>query len=127
VALREGNQVWKLDRRTGKAIHIAGTGQKGMTGNGGPAIAATISGPKGLSVAPDGRVYVADTESHSVRVIDPKTGRMEAFVGDGMKGDGPDGEASACRLARPHGVFADKNGSVFIGDSENHKVRVVTR
>lgn len=123
LALREANQVWKLDRKTGKAQHFAGTGQKGMTGNGGPARLATLSGPKGISVGPDGRVYVADTESHSIRVIHPVSGIIEAVVGDGTVGNGPDGPGTMCRLARPHGVFADKNGSIYVGDSENHKVR----
>jgi DNA-binding beta-propeller fold protein YncE len=94
-----------------------------MGGNGGPARRATLSGPKGLSVGPDGRVYVADTESHSIRVIDPVSGRIDAVAGDGTRGDGPDGRGTACRLARPHGVFADRDGSVFVGDSENHQVR----
>jgi DNA-binding beta-propeller fold protein YncE len=123
LALREGNQVWKLDRKVGTARLIAGNGQKGMGGNGGPARLATLSGPKGLSVGPDGRVFVADTESHSVRVIDPVSGRIDAVAGDGTRGDGPDGRGNACRLARPHGVFADRDGSVFVGDSENHQVR----
>ncbi|MFM7554334.1 MAG: hypothetical protein ACKPAH_03390, partial [Verrucomicrobiota bacterium] len=123
LALREANQVWKLDRRTGNAARMAGTGRKGMSGNGGPARSATLSGPKGISVAPDGRVHVADTESHSIRVIDPVSGRIDAVAGDGSRGDGPDGRGTACRLARPHGVFADRNGSVYVGDSENHRVR----
>lgn len=125
LALREANQVWKLDLQSGKAMHIAGTGQKGMTGNGGSAREATLSGPKGITVAPDGRVYVADTESHSIRVITPATGRIDAVAGDGIRGNGPDGSASTCRLARPHGVFADKNGSIYVGDSENHRVREI--
>lgn len=123
LALREGNQVWRLDRKAGTARLIAGTGQKGMGGNGGPARLATLSGPKGLSVGPDGRVFVADTESHSVRVIDPVSGRIDAVAGDGTRGNGPDGRGTTCRLARPHGVFADRDGSVFVGDSENHQVR----
>ena len=123
LALREGNQVWRLDRKAGTARLIAGTGQKGMGGNGGPARRATLSGPKGLSVGPDGRVYVADTESHSIRVIDPVAGTIDAVAGDGTRGDGPAGRGTACRLARPHGVFTDRDGSVFVGDSENHQVR----
>lgn len=125
LALREANQVWKLDLQSGKAMHIAGTGQKGMTGNGGLAREATLSGPKGIAVAPDGRVYVADTESHSIRAITPVSGKIDAVVGDGSRGNGPDGSASTCRLARPHGVFADKNGSIYVGDSENHRVREI--
>ncbi|MFM7815744.1 MAG: hypothetical protein ACKPGI_02125 [Verrucomicrobiota bacterium] len=125
LALREANQVWKLDRRTGKALHVAGTGAKGMTGNGGPARLATLSGPKGIAVGPEGRVFVADTENHVIRVIDPASGRIEGLVGDGIRGDGPEGPARGCRLARPHGVFADRNGNLYVGDSENHRVREV--
>lgn len=125
VALREGNQVWRLEVGSGRAHHVAGTRKQGFTGNGGPAAQATLSGPKGIAVAPNGDVYVADTESHAIRVIRPKTGVIEALVGNGTKGDGPEGPGESCRLARPHGVYVDRDGTVYIGDSENHRVRAV--
>ena len=59
-----------------------------------------------------------------IRFLDVKTGTIELLVGNGTRGDGPDGDPLACQLARPHGVFVDKDGTVFIGDSENHRVRV---
>jgi hypothetical protein len=59
-----------------------------------------------------------------IRFIDMKKGTLEVLVGNGQKGDGPDGDPFQCRLASPHGVFADKHGVVFIGDSENHRIRV---
>jgi len=46
-------------------------------------------------------------------------------VGDGQRGDGPDGAPRSCRLARPHGVCVDAAGNVYIGDSENHRVRML--
>ena len=125
LALREGNQVFKLDLQAGTIHLVAGTGKKGFTGHGGPAKEATLSGPKGISVAPNGNVYLADTESHSLRMIDRKTGRLELIAGTGEKGDGPDGDPLKCKLARPHGVFVDADGSIFIGDSETHRVRVI--
>lgn len=126
VALREGNQVFKLDVARGTAHHIAGTGAKGFTGNGGPARDATLNGPKGLSVSPDGlRVYLADTENHSIRLIDLTTGRLELIAGSGEKGDGPTGEARAARLAKPHGIFVDRDGLVYVGDADGHRVRVL--
>ena len=125
LALREGNQVFRLDLKGGTLQHVAGTGAKGFTGNGGPARTATLSGPKGIAVAPNGDVYVADTESHSVRRIDLRTGRIDVVAGTGEKADGPDGVGSGCRLARPHGVFVDADGAVYVGDSENHRVRVL--
>ncbi len=126
LALREGNAVFRLDMKAGAFHHIAGIGGKpGFAGNGGPAKAATLGGPKGVSIGADGRVYIADTESHSIRVIDPKSGTLSVLAGTGARGDGPDGDPLKCQLARPHGVFADRDGAVFIGDSEAHRVRVL--
>jgi streptogramin lyase len=127
LALREGNAVYKLDLKAGTIHHIAGTGAKGFTGNGGPAKMATLSGPKGISIAPDGNVYLADTESHSIRMIDTRKGTLELIAGTGERGDGPEGNPLNCKMARPHGVFVDRDGSIFIGDSETHRVRVVRR
>ncbi len=123
VALREGNAVYKLDLAQGTIHHVAGTGKKGFTGDGGPAKAATLNGPKGLSVAPDGNVFIADTENHAIRMIDVKRGTIELVAGTGVGGDGPEGAALNCQLSRPHGVFADRDGSVFIGDSGANRVR----
>jgi sugar lactone lactonase YvrE len=126
IALREGNAVYRADLKKGKLVHIAGTGKAGFKGNDGPAKAAELSGPKGLAIAPDGRVFIADTESHSIRVINPSNGRIEVVAGTGKKGSGPDGPSASCQLSRPHGVFFDKDGTLYIGDSENHVVRAVT-
>lgn len=127
LALREGNAVYKLDLKAGTIHHIAGTGKSGFTGNGGPAKQATLSGPKGLSIAPDGNVYLADTESHSIRMIDVRKQTIELIAGTGQKGDGPDGDPFGCKMARPHGVFVDRDGRIYVGDSETHRVRVITR
>ena len=125
LALREGNAVYKLDMKAGTIHHIAGTGKQGFTGNGGPAKLATLSGPKGLSIAPNGNVYLADTESHSIRMIDLKKMTIDLVAGTGQKGNGSDGEPLQCAMARPHGVFVDKTGKIFIGDSEAHRVRMI--
>ena len=53
-----------------------------------------------------------------------KSGTIETLVGDGKPGDGPDGDPLKCRQKRPHGVFVDQAGQVYIGDSSNNKVRV---
>ena len=77
------------------------------------------------SIAPDGNVYLADTESHSIRMIDVRRRTLELIAGTGEGGDGPDGDPLKCKMARPHGVFVDKDGRIFIGDSETHRVRVI--
>ena len=125
IALREGNAVYRLDMRAMRLYHVAGTGQKGYSGDGGPAKTATLAGPKGIEVGPDSAIYLADTENHAIRRIDSTTGLISTVAGDGSAHDGPDGDALKCGLARPHGVYVDQAGNVYIGDSENHRVRVV--
>ncbi len=125
LALREGNAVVVLDPKTNTLRRMAGTGKSGFTGNGGPALMATLSGPKGIALDAAGNVYLADTESHSIRYLDTAKGTLELLVGNGKRGDGPDGpRPRECQLARPHGVAVDRDGSILIGDSENHRVRV---
>ncbi len=127
LVTREGNQVFKFDLKAGKIFHAAGSGKKGFEGNGGPAKLATLSGPKGIAIAPDGNVYLADTESHSIRMIDVKKGTLELVAGTGERGDGPDGDPLGCKFSRPHSIFVDRDGTIFIGDSEAHRVRVLRR
>lgn len=124
VCTREGNQVFKFDLAAGRIHLVAGNGKKGFTGNGGPAKQATLSGPKGVAVDAAGNAWLVDTESHTIRMVDAKTGNLELMIGDGQKGDGPDGDPLKCRLARPHGIFVDQDGAVYVGDSENHRIRV---
>ena len=125
LALREGNAVYRIAMKEKTLHHIAGTGEQGYAGDGGPAKQARLSGPKGISVGPRGGVFIADTESHTVRRIDLTSGVIATVVGDGSRHDGPAGDPLGCGLARPHGVFAASDGAVYIGDSENHRVRVL--
>lgn len=131
LALREGNQVFRIDMEKMTLHHVAGTGKKGFHSETRPALESELSGPKGVAISPDGtQVYLADTESHTVRVIDltedPPVVRLVA--GTGSRGDGPDSpDPLACGMARLHGVGTDPlSGDVYIGDSETHKVRVVS-
>ena len=127
LCTREGNQVFRFDLEEGVIHHVAGTGEKGFDGHGGPAREARLSGPKGIAIDAEGNAWLADTESHSVRMIDAKNGNLELMAGTGKKGDGPDGDPLQCKMARLHGIFVDADGSIFIGDSEAHRVRVMRR
>jgi len=124
LALRDGNAVYKLDAVSDTWHRVAGTGAKGFTGNGGPALQATLSGPKGLSIGPDGNVYLTDTESHSIRRIDVKTGTIDVVAGDNISGNAT-GSGSQARFKRPHGIFVDTDGAIFVGDTENDRVCVI--
>ena len=80
---------------------------------------------KGIALAPAGSLYLADTESHTIRRIDLKSGIITTVAGTGQRGDGPDGNPLQCRLARPHGIFVSADGTVYIGDSESHRIRTL--
>jgi NHL repeat len=130
LLLRAGNKVIAMDSAQGKLRRIAGTGEFGYTGDGGPALNAkfgapgsAFNGPKGIALA-DSILYIADTENHAIRAIDLRSGIISTVAGTGQRGDGPDGDPLACKMARPHGVFI-KGRSIYIGDSENHRIRVL--
>ncbi len=124
LTLREGNAVYRIDMRNRTLHHVAGTGKGGYRGDGGDAKTADLAGPKGISVT-RAALYIADTESHTIRRIDRGTGIITTVLGDGTRHDGPDGDPLRCGLARPHGVLATADGRVFVGDSDNHRVRVL--
>ena len=128
VALREGNSIWKLglnDNPTWQ--HVAGSGEKGFDNNP-DLLKATFNGPKGIAVGPQGRVFVVDTENQVVRLIDTQQNTISTFAGQGPahRGfTGDDGPSTSASLNRPHGICVDHGGRVFIGDSENHRVRMI--
>lgn len=131
IALREGHSVWSLDLTTGKLRQVAGSGKQGYRdAAAGEGKSAMFNGPKGIAVGPDGRLYVADTENQAIRRIDPNTGEVTTVAGAppdgrGLAGDG--GDALAARFDRPHGIAVGKDGTIFIGDTNNHRVRAVSR
>ena len=135
LALREGNSILRIDAATKTYKRIAGTGENGFSGDGGPALeakfggsatgnAARLAGPKGLAYGPDDSLYIADTESHAIRKVNLKTGIITTVLGTGAIGDGPETDPLQCKLNRPHGVlFA--NGVLYVADSEAHRIRVL--
>jgi sugar lactone lactonase YvrE len=126
IALREGNSIWRLDLDSGVIRHVAGTGKAGYSGDGGPPLAATFNGPKGIAATSDGMVYVVDSENQAVRRIDTKAGRIDTIGGGGPKARGyagDSGPALAAHFDRPHGICVTPNGTLFLGDTNNHRVR----
>jgi len=128
IALREGHSVWQMNLITGLLSHVAGTGQRGFTGDGGPAKNATFDEPKGIDIGPDKCIYVADTENHAIRKIDLKSGTISTVAGIGPMhkgGTGDGGPATAATMHRPHGICLGADGAIYIGDTLNHRVRMV--
>lgn len=104
---------------------MAGTGQQGYTGDGGPARAATLAGPKGLAWHRD-TLYIADTENHVIRAVNLRRGDIRTVLGTGRPGDGPEPDPRHCALDRPHGLLVDASGRLYVTDSEAHRIRVET-
>jgi hypothetical protein len=115
----------RLDLGSGRLTTVAGNGVKAYAGDGGPALAATFNGPKGIAYsATDRSLYIVDTENHVIRRMRLEGGTIETVLGTGQRGDGPDGDPLACSMNRPHGVFVHR-GVVYVTDSESHRVRAL--
>lgn len=124
LALREGNAIYRIDSARGTLHHVAGTGKQGYSGDGGPARNAELAGPKGLAVGGDA-LFIADTENHAIRKVDLRSGVIWTVLGTGQRGDGPELDPLACKLSRPHGLFVDRAGTLYVTDSEAHRIRIV--
>jgi streptogramin lyase len=124
VCEREGNAVRKVDSH-GVITTLAGTGAKGYDGDGGDATRATFNGPKGVRCDRLGNVFIVDTENHAIRRIDVRTHVITTVAGgrQGAAGDG--GPADRAGLDRPHGCVVDREGVLYIADTNNHRVRAV--
>jgi len=124
ICEREGNGVRRVDAK-GIMSTYAGNGERGYSGDGGPALAATWGAPKAIRCDRHGNVVVVDTENHAIRRIDAATGIVTTIAGGHRGGEGDGGKATDAGLDRPHGCAIDNQGNIFIADSNNHRVRVV--
>jgi streptogramin lyase len=125
ICEREGNSIRKVDGKTGIIQTVAGTGAKGYSGDDGPASLATFNGPKEIDISQDGSIFVVDTENQVIRRIDSKTKTVSTVAGNGKRGGAGDGgPAVAAQLDRPHGVAVSRSGKIFIGDTNNHRIRM---
>lgn len=107
---------------------VNASGRKGGAGDGGPALDATMNGPKHLCVDLDDNVIIADAESHLIRKFTPKDGRLTRVAGTGRQGRGAlGGSPLECDLARPHGVTVHRDGTLYITDSYNHRILKIVR
>ena len=120
-----GNHRIRRVDGSGTISTIAGTGEQGSSGDGGPAVAAQLNAPNGVAVDGSGNVYIADTENHRIRRVNV-TGTISTFAGTGEGGySGDGGPPVAAQLHSPRGVAVDGSGNVYIADTENHRIRQV--
>jgi len=122
--IAEGNRVREVEP-DGKLTTLAGTGDAGSAGDGGPAALAELNTPQGLAVDSADRVYIADTLSNRLRRVDAD-GSIRTVAGTGEAGYAGDGKpAIEARLNLPTGVAIGFGDSVFIADTGNNVVREI--
>jgi DNA-binding beta-propeller fold protein YncE len=124
---RQGSTLRAVDPRTGVITTVAGTGARGYGGDGGPARDAVFDAPKEFALDPGGDILIVDTENHAIRRIYAANGIVETIAGGRKSGEGDSGPATAAGLGRPHGAVIGPDGAIYIGDTENHRVRKLVR
>ena len=125
IADAGNRRIRKIDS-TGTITTIAGTGEFGFSGDGGPAVEAEIRSPRGVAVDSAGNVYIADSRDHRIRKVD-STGTITTIAGTGEFGfSGDGGPAAVARLAFPYGVAVDSAGNLYIADTLNRRIRKLT-
>ncbi|MBI3856345.1 MAG: hypothetical protein HY293_11715 [Planctomycetes bacterium] len=127
VADTFNNCVRKIDLKTGVVTRVAGTGQKGTSGDGGPAVSAQCGGIYCIAFDPKGeKLYLCDLDSRRIRVMALKSGIISTIAGNGQKGVPKDGEdAKTQPLVDPRAVAADSKGNVYILERSGNALRVV--
>ena len=121
-----GNRVVRRILPSGVIETLAGTGEEGSGGDGGPAAEATLVRPEGVAVDALGNVYVADAGAHKVRRIGA-SGIITTLAGTGVAGFGGDGAAAtAAQLSSPSGVDVNPYGGILVADTGNHRIRLIT-
>jgi DNA-binding beta-propeller fold protein YncE len=120
--LERGGHNLRVVDTEGKVKTIAGTGKAGPSKDGGEALKTPMSGPKHLSVDAEDNVLITDTENHSILKYLPKEGKLVRIAGTGKRSPETNANPLEMGLARPHGAYLDKNGVLWISDSENSRI-----
>jgi DNA-binding beta-propeller fold protein YncE len=127
VLERQGSSLRAIEPVSGIITTIAGTTARGYSGDGGPALEAVFDAPKEMAVDEDGALLIVDTENHAIRRLGLATGIVTHFAGGHQGADGDGGPAERAGLDRPHGAVVGPDGAVYIGDTNNHRIRKVVR
>ncbi len=120
------NHVIRKISATGVIVTVAGTGQAGQGVERVAPTASSLYAPAAVAMSPDGSLYIADTYNHRVRKID-HGGAIVTVAGTGLEGfSGDGGPASAAQLALPAGLAFDRDGRLYIADTANDRIRMVS-
>lgn len=125
VADTSNHVIRVIDVQTGIIDTLPGTGDQEMPG--GSCDPAALCYPRDIELGPDGRLWIADSGNHVIRVYDPETAELATAVGTFAAGDAAEGApALQAALNRPHGIDITGDGTLLIADTYNHRIRRVT-
>ncbi len=122
------HRIRRIDAATGIITTIAGNGNSGFWGDGGPATDASLNYPRGISLDPvTGNLYIADVNSHRIRQIQASSGRIYTVAGSGSTGYAGDGDlATSAGLYYPNSVTFVAPDVLYVADTNHHVVRKFT-
>jgi len=126
IADTMNHRVRRVDTMNGMIATVAGTGQSRYAGDGGAAMAAALNEPAALAISEKDILYVADQSNNRVRAVDLITGLIRTVAGTGTAGYNGDGiPATEASLAGPSGLALDSDGTLYIADTFNGRIRAV--
>jgi trimeric autotransporter adhesin len=128
IADTGSNLIRTVTKSTGIISIVAGNGTMGYSGDGGLATLARLSAPSGVALDLSGNIYIADTRSDLIRVVMKSTGIISTVAGTGLDGySGDGGLATSAMLSVPSGVLVDAADNLYIADTGNNRIRMVTK
>jgi len=120
VLLRGGNALAAV--KDGKVTVVVNKAGKPGPATDGPAAAATMRGPKYVTMDAKGNVLILDTENHCLRLFDPTKQTIRTIAGNGKKGSAVGTDWASTQLNRPHGARIGPDGRLYITDTENNRI-----
>jgi sugar lactone lactonase YvrE len=120
VLLRGGNALAAI--KDGKVTVVVNKAGKPGPATDGPAAAATMRGPKYVTMDAKGNVLILDTENHCLRLFDPTKQTIRTIAGNGKKGSAVGTDWASTQLNRPHGARVGPDGRLYITDTENNRI-----
>jgi trimeric autotransporter adhesin len=128
IADGSNNRIRLVTKSTGFITTVAGVGTRGYAGDEGQAISARLGSPTGVAIDASGNIYIADALNNVIRLVTKSTGIITTVAGNGTEAYGGDGgPAISAQLKFPKGVAIDTSGNIYIADTVNHRIRLVTK
>lgn len=124
IADTNNNRIREISGTT--ITTVAGDGQQTFSGDNGLATAAALNSPSGVAVDSSFNIYIGDTGNQRVRMVTFASGIITTLAGTGIKGYNGDGLAASTELASPRGLAVDASGTVYLADSDNNLIRIVS-